>query len=42
MTTNELVLFELDVSVPVQLFRIEYTLVEQGAFLLCPSFCYDW
>jgi hypothetical protein len=38
MTTNELVLFELDVSVPVQLFRIEYTLVEQGGFPFVPEF----
>lgn len=38
MTTNELVLFELDVSVPVQLFRIEYTLVEPGGFPFVPEF----
>lgn len=38
MTANELVLFELDVSVPVQLFRIEYTLVEQGGFPFVPEF----
>lgn len=38
MTTNELVLFELDVSVPVQQFRIEFTLVEQGGFPFVPEF----
>lgn len=38
MTTNELRLFEVDISVPVQQFRIEYTLVEQGGLPFVPEF----
>lgn len=38
MTTEALVLFELDISIPVQQFRIEYTLVEQGGFPFVPEF----
>ncbi|MEZ3135658.1 hypothetical protein ACBG90_13210 [Stutzerimonas kunmingensis] len=38
MTTNQLSLFEVDISVPVQLFRIEYTLVEQGGLPFVPEF----
>ncbi len=38
MTTNQLSLFEVDISVPVQLFRIEYTLVERGGLPFVPEF----
>lgn len=38
MTTSELSLFEVDISVPVQQFRIEYTLVEQGGLPFVPEF----
>jgi hypothetical protein len=38
MTKNELGLFEVDISVPVQQFRIEYTLVEQGGLPFVPEF----
>lgn len=38
MTTEALVLFEFDICVPAQQFRIEYTLVEQGGFPFVPEF----
>lgn len=40
MELNPVVLFELDVVVPAQQFRIEYTLVDKGGYRLYRnSFC---
>ena len=38
MELNPVVLFELDVVVPAQQFRIEYTLVDKGGLPVVPEF----
>ncbi len=38
MKLEELCLFEVDISVPVQQFRVEYTLVEKGGLPFVPEF----
>lgn len=38
MASNPIVLFELDVAVPAQQFRIEYTLVDKGGLPVVPEF----
>ncbi|WP_129558398.1 hypothetical protein [Pseudomonas aeruginosa] len=38
MEVNQIVLFELDVAIPAQQFRIEYTLVEKGGLPVVPEF----
>lgn len=38
METTPIVLFELDVAVPAQQFRIEYTLVDKGGLPVVPEF----
>ncbi|MDT4836869.1 hypothetical protein FQZ97_705850 [compost metagenome] len=38
MESNPIILFELDVAVPAQQFRIEYTLVDKGGLPVVPEF----
>ncbi|RIA22241.1 hypothetical protein DFO61_2915 [Ectopseudomonas oleovorans] len=38
MGSNPIVLFELDIAVPAQQFRIEYTLVDKGGLPVVPEF----
>ena len=38
MKSEELCLFEVDISVPVQQFRVEYTLVEKGGLPFVPEY----